>query len=109
MEVRLTAMEATVSTLTDQLNDYSGKIARLLKLIEDNDTGTKQAVQTEITGIQAQISTIEQTYQAVKSAGSTLDSRVWLKTQVSICEYKCPKVSSKKYIEYSQCRAEKSF
>ena len=76
MEVRLTAMEATVSTLTDQLNDYATENARLLKLVEDNDTGIKQAIQTEITGIQSQISTIEQTYQTVKSAGSTMDGRV---------------------------------
>ena len=65
----MAAMEATVSTLTDQLNDYSGEIARLLKIIEDNDAGTKQVIQTEITGIQTQISAMEQTYQTVKAAG----------------------------------------
>ena len=51
----MAAMEATVATLTDQLNDYSGEIARLLKIIDDNDAGTKQVIQTEITGIQTQV------------------------------------------------------
>ena len=76
MEARVAAMEGTVGTLVDQLNDYSGEIARLMKLIEDNDTGTKQVIQTEITGIQTQIATMEQTYQTVKAAGTALDSRV---------------------------------
>ena len=48
----MAAMEGTVDTLTDQLNDYSGEIARLLKIVEDNDLGTKATIQTEITGIQ---------------------------------------------------------
>ena len=65
-----------MNTLTDQLNDYQGEIVRLLQLIQDNDTGTKQAIQTEITGIQSQIAMIEQTHQTVKSAGTTLDNRV---------------------------------
>ena len=72
----MAAMEATVGTLTDQLNDFSGEIARLLKIIEDNDAATKQSIQTEITGIQTQISIVEQTYQTVKNAGSALDNRV---------------------------------
>ena len=76
MEARVAAMEGTVGTLVDQLNDYSGEIARLMKLIEDNDTGTKQVIQTEITGIQTQIATMEQTYQTVKAAGTALDRRV---------------------------------
>ena len=76
MEARFAAMEGPVGTLVDQLNDYSGEIARLLKLIEDNDVGTKQAIQTEITGIQTQIGTMEQTYQTVKAAGTALDNRV---------------------------------
>jgi len=60
MEVRMLTMETTIGTLTDQLSDYSGEMARLLKLNEDNDAGTKQAIQAEITGIQSQIGVMEQ-------------------------------------------------
>ena len=83
----MVAMEGTVGTLVDQLNDYSGEITRLMKLIEDNDTGTKQAIQTEITGIQSQIAVVEQTYQTVKSAGTALDGRVvGIDTRVTMTE-----------------------
>ena len=63
------AMETTVTTLTDQLNTYSGEIARLMKIIEENDSGTKQVIQTEISGIQTQITGIE-------SAGTALEGRL---------------------------------
>ena len=83
----MAAMEGTVGTLVDQLNDYSGEITRLMKVIEDNDAGTKQAIQTEITGIQSQITAMEQTYQTVKAAGTALDGRVGgIDTRVTMTE-----------------------
>ena len=73
MEQRILAMEGTVGNLPGQLNTFSGEITRLLKIVEDNDTGIKQIMQTQITGIQAQISGVDQTYQ---SAGIALEGRL---------------------------------
>ena len=73
MEQRILAMEGTMGNLTGQLNTFSGEITRLLKIVEDNDTGIKQTIQIQITGIQIQISGVDQTYQ---SAGIALEGRL---------------------------------
>ena len=73
MEQRIFAMEGTIGNLTGQLNTFSGEIQRLLQVVADSDTGIKQTIETQITGIQAQISGVDQTYQ---SAGIALEGRL---------------------------------
>ena len=76
-------MEGSIGILTGQLNTFSGEIQRLLQVVEDNDTGMKQTIQTQIsgmqtietqiTGVQSQISGVDQLYQ---SAGTALEGRL---------------------------------
>jgi hypothetical protein len=73
MEQRILALENTIGNLTGQLNTFSGEIQRLLQVVADSDTGIKQTIETQITGVQSQIAGVDQTYQ---SAGIALEGAV---------------------------------
>ena len=73
MENRILAMEGNIGILTGQLNTFSGEIQRLLQVVTDNDVGIKQTIETQITGVQSQISGVDQLYQ---SAGTALEGRL---------------------------------
>ena len=73
MEQRLVAMEATIGSITGQLNSFGDRVQQLFQMIEDNDTGIKQSIQTQITGLESKITGVEQTYM---SAGTALDVKL---------------------------------
>ena len=73
MEQRIAAMEMTVGNITGQLNTFSERVQQLFQMIEDNDTGIKQSIQTQITGIEVKMTGMEQSY---TSAGTALDVRL---------------------------------
>ena len=96
MEQRILAMQVTIGNLTGQLNTFSGEIQRLLHVVADNDTGIKQTIETQITGIQSQISGVDQTYQ---SAGIALEGRLTaasaaLETRLAATEGSASRVST---------------
>ena len=83
MENRILAMEGSIGILTGQLNTFSGEIQRLLQVVEDNDTGMKQTIQTQISGMQTietQIATVQSQIQGAdqlyKSSGTALEGRL---------------------------------
>ena len=73
MEQCIVSIETTIGNLTGQLNAFTNRIEQLFQKIEENDTGTKQSIQTHITGLESQITGIEQTYM---SAGTALDVKL---------------------------------
>ena len=76
-------MEGSIGILTGQLNTFSGEIQRVLQVVEDNDTGMKQTIQTQISGMQTietQIATVQSQIQGAdqlyKSSGTALEGRL---------------------------------
>ena len=59
VEQRILALENVINGLTDQLNGFGSEVARIVTVIDTNDTNTKSAIQTDRDRTELRMNTVE--------------------------------------------------